>query len=90
MLVRAQILDLLSQLSQRLQLACLFVTHDLSVVRAIAERVYVMQQGRIVEQGPTERVFLAPEHAYTKMLLAATPRLAGSSEPGRAGRAQSE
>ena len=89
-LVRAQILDLLSQLSQRLKLACLFVTHDLSVVRAIAERVYVMQRGRIVEQGPTERVFLAPEHAYTKMLLAATPRLAGTGESGRAGRAQRE
>ena len=80
-LVRAQILALLAELSERLQLAYLFVTHDLSVVRAIADRVYVLQQGRIVEDGPTERVFTAPEHAYTKGLLAATPRLTGPAAP---------
>jgi peptide/nickel transport system ATP-binding protein len=75
-LVRAQILELLAGLSAQLQLAYLFVTHDLAVVRAIADRVYVMQRGRIVEQGATQRLFTAPEHDYTKMLLAATPRLA--------------
>ncbi len=80
-LVRAQILALLTELSERLQLAYLFVTHDLSVVRAIADRVYVLQQGRIVEDGPTERVFTAPEHAYTKGLLAATPRLTAPAAP---------
>jgi len=75
-LVRAQILELLAGLSERLQLAYLFVTHDLAVLRAIADRVYVMQRGRIVEEGPTLRLLTAPVHAYTKMLVAATPRLA--------------
>jgi peptide/nickel transport system ATP-binding protein len=74
-LVREQILDLLADLAQRLKLAYLFVSHDLHVVRAIADRIYVMQRGRIVEEGLTEAVFSAPRHAYTQALLAATPTL---------------
>ena len=74
-LLRQQILDLLAHLAQRLNVAYLFVSHDLHVIRAIADRVYVMQQGRIVEEGPTERVFASPRHAYTQALIAATPRL---------------
>ena len=74
-LVRAQILELLAALAERLKLAYLFVSHDLGVVRSIADRVYVMRQGRIIEEGPTERVFSAPQHEYTKALLAAVPRI---------------
>jgi peptide/nickel transport system ATP-binding protein len=74
-LVRSQILALLAELADRLQLAYLFVSHDLHVVRAIADRVYVMQHGRIVEEGLTESVFRSPRHAYTRALLAATPQI---------------
>jgi len=75
--IRARILDLLAGLSERLGVSCLFVTHDLSVARAITDRVLVMKDGRIVEEGRTEDVFAAPQHAYTKELLAAVPKLAG-------------
>jgi len=74
--IRAQVLDLLADLSDRLGLSYLFVTHDLTVVRAITDRLMVMQAGRIVEAGATEAVFADPQHAYTRSLLAATPDLA--------------
>ncbi len=74
-LIRAQILDLLAELQARRGFAYLFITHDLSVVRSITERLYVMQAGRIVEDGGTEELFSRPRHAYTAALLAAMPRL---------------
>jgi microcin C transport system ATP-binding protein len=72
--VQAQILTLLKQLQQRLGMAMLFITHDLGIVRKLADTVCVMKEGRIVEQGPVERVFTAPQHAYTRALLAAEPK----------------
>lgn len=72
---RAQILDLLADLSDRLGLSYLFATHDLAMVHAISDRVLVMENGRIVEAGVTSEVFAGPAHACTRALLAATPRL---------------
>ena len=72
--VQAQILALLRELQTRLGMAMLFITHDLGIVRKIADRVCVMQRGLIVEQGEVERVFTAPEHPYTRALLAAEPK----------------
>jgi len=73
--IRAQILDLLADLSGRFGLTYLFISHDLSVVRSITDRVLVMKAGRIVEQGETGAVFDNPQHEYTKTLIEAAPRL---------------
>ncbi|MBX3519693.1 MAG: ABC transporter ATP-binding protein [Xanthobacteraceae bacterium] len=73
--VQAQILKLLKELQGRLGMAMLFITHDLNIVRKIADRVCVMKQGKIVEQGSVEEIFKNPQHPYTKALLAAEPRM---------------
>ncbi|MEN9708293.1 MAG: hypothetical protein RIQ68_701 [Pseudomonadota bacterium] len=72
--VQAQILKLLKELQAKMGMAMLFITHDLGIVRKIADDVCVMQKGRIVEAGPVEKVFSNPQHAYTKALLAAEPK----------------
>src|SRR5512135_424625 len=72
--VQAQILKLLKDIQTRLGMSMLFITHDLGIVRKLADKVCVMQRGKIVEQGAVERVFTAPEHPYTRALLAAEPK----------------
>jgi microcin C transport system ATP-binding protein len=72
--VQAQILSLLKELQTRLGMAMLFITHDLGIVRKLADTVCVMKEGKIVETGPVEHVFTAPQHPYTRALLGAEPK----------------
>jgi microcin C transport system ATP-binding protein len=72
--VQAQILKLLKELQTKLGMSMLFITHDLGIVRKLADTVCVMSKGKIVEQGPVERVYSAPKHPYTRALLAAEPK----------------
>jgi microcin C transport system ATP-binding protein len=84
--IQAQILKLLKDLQRELGMTMLLITHDLGIVRKMAERVSVMQHGRIVEQGPMEQVFDDPQDAYTQRLLAAEPK--GAPERARADAAE--
>ncbi|MER9603804.1 ABC transporter ATP-binding protein [Mesorhizobium sp. M0243] len=77
--IQAQILMLLAELQRKLGMAIVFITHDLGIVRRFADRVYVMRQGEVVEEGEAEAIFVNPQHAYTKMLLASEPT--GSKAP---------
>jgi peptide/nickel transport system ATP-binding protein len=79
--VRAQVLNLLLDLVADLGLALVFVSHDLSVVRFLCDRVVVMHRGEVVEEGPTEQVWSDPQAGYTRQLLAAIPRV-GAPLPG--------
>src|SRR5438445_6495344 len=72
--IQAQILDLMRELKDRLGMALLLITHDLAIVRHMAERVCVMTQGEIVGSGPTPEIFARPQHSYTRRLLAAEPK----------------
>ncbi len=72
--VQAQILELLAGLKTKNNMAMLFITHDLGIVRKVADRVCVMTDGKIVESGPTEQIFTNPQHEYTRHLIAAEPK----------------
>ena len=72
--IQAQILELLGDLQRRSGMAILLITHDLGIVRRVADRVYAMTDGEIVEEGATEAIFTKPRHPYTRRLLAAEPR----------------
>ena len=78
MSVQAQILNLLKSLQAELGLSYLFITHNLAVVEYLAHEVCVMYRGKVVERGTAEQVWRAPQHEYTKTLLAAVPRIDGA------------
>jgi len=82
MSVQAQVVDLLRDLQARHHLAYLFISHDLKVVRAMSDEILVMREGRVVEQGPTARIFEQPEQAYTRALMAAAFDLQALEEGG--------
>jgi peptide/nickel transport system ATP-binding protein len=73
--IQAQVLNLFVELRRDLGLTCLFISHDLGVVRHVSDRVAIMYLGRVVETGPTSEIFSAPRHPYTKALLDSVPRL---------------
>ncbi|KFC61238.1 Oligopeptide transport ATP-binding protein OppF [Devosia sp. LC5] len=72
--IQSQIINLIAELRQKMNLAILFISHDLSVIRHVSDRIAVMYLGRIVEIGPTETIMTAPKHPYTQALLSAVPR----------------
>ena len=78
--VQAQVLELFAEVRERFQLAMLFITHDLRVAGQLCDRIAVMQKGRIVEYGETARVLGEPEHAYTRMLIEAVPKLSDNAD----------
>jgi oligopeptide/dipeptide ABC transporter ATP-binding protein len=80
--IQAQILDLFRSMRQTTQLSMLFITHDLGVVAEVADRVYVMYAGQVVESGAIETILKSPRHPYTRGLIASVPRIDRPSEFG--------
>jgi peptide/nickel transport system ATP-binding protein len=83
--VQAEVLELLRGLREREGMSVLLISHDLAVVAELCDRVAIMQDGRIVEQGPASQVLSAPQHRYTAELLAAVPRIGAAQDGGAAG-----
>lgn len=81
MTVQRQILDLFSSLQSRFGFSCVFISHDLAAVQQVANRILVMEEGRIVEEGEAHAIFAAPEHDFTRRLIAAAPVFGGRSAP---------
>ncbi len=82
--IQAQILDLIKDIQDEFNMSVLFITHDMAVIAEMADRVVVMFNGKIVEQGPVEQIFHEPQHDYTKKLISAVPRIgsmSGRTEP---------
>ena len=82
--IQAQILDLIKDIQDEFDMSVLFITHDMAVIAEMADRVVVMFNGKIVEQGPVEQIFHEPQHDYTKKLISAVPRIgsmSGRTEP---------
>jgi ABC-type oligopeptide transport system ATPase subunit len=73
--MRGQVLNLLRELQQTLDLTCLFISHDLHVVRQLCDEIVVMQRGSVVERGDPEQVLAAPAHPYTQRLLESVPTM---------------
>ena len=73
--IRAQVLDLLEDLKRKLGLSLLFITHDLGVVQHIADRIFVMNHGKIIEEGPCGQVLKAPREEYTRYLISSVPKI---------------
>jgi peptide/nickel transport system ATP-binding protein len=80
--VRAQVLELFAELQRKHGFSCLFISHDLGVVEQVSDRVVVMQDGRIVEEGTRDQIFDAPQHDYTRKLLSAVPGLESMADGG--------
>ena len=78
--IQAQIVDLMKELKSKIDTSIVLITHDMGVVANMAERIYVMYAGQIVEQGETRDIFYSPKHPYTKALLEAVPRMDSDSE----------
>ena len=87
-MVQAQVLKLLKSLQRELGLAMLFITHDLSVLAEVADRIAIMYAGKIVEEGPAEHVFHAPAHPYTTALAGAFPEIGDMRFRGKPSRSR--
>ena len=80
--MQAQILNLLKDLQDELQLTMLFISHDLPVIRQMCDRIGVMQKGALLEVAPTEQLFTAPQHDYSRKLISLMPEFKGMSRDG--------